>query len=190
MARGAPSLVRPHGANPSKAHDKLDDVAILEPERAAQVVLRDHLEDIRVMRADRHDHCAIDVPDRRKETFRTAERPSNGVETGDLNPGALLENLQLRKIRARDLQVQRAFVWFEPELLAELVFVPFLPHVERALAQPARDGPGDRERFFDLEDSLVVGVLLPQDLSAARRESDPLAARREVARDESFSDQL
>src|SRR5881296_436747 len=142
------------------------------------------------MRADRHDHCAIDVPDRRKETFRTAERPSNGVETGDLNPGALLENLQLRKIRARDLQVQRAFVWFEPELLAELVFVPFLPHVERALAQPARDGPGDRHRFFDLENPLVVGILLPQDLSAARRESDSLAARRQVARDQSFSDQL
>src|SRR5881409_4009421 len=142
------------------------------------------------MRADRHDHCAIDVPDRRKETFRTAERPSNGVETGDLNPGALLEDLQLRKIRARDLQVQRAFVWFEPELLAELVFVPFLPHVERALVQPARDGPGDRHRFFDLENPLVVRVLLPDDLPAARRQSDPLAAGREVSGDQTLPDKL
>src|SRR2546428_12373478 len=132
------------------------------------------------MRADRHDQCAIDLPDRRKETFRTAERPSNGVETGHLNPGALLENLQLRKLRARDLQVQRAFVWFDPELLAELVLVPFLPHVERALAKATRDGRRDRHRFFDLENPPVVGGLFPEHFSAPRRESDPLAARREV----------
>src|SRR3989441_1628777 len=174
----------------SKAHDQLDDVAILEPERAAKVVLRDHLEDIRVMRADRHDHRAIHVTDGREETLRAAERPSRGVEAGDLDPGALLEDLQLREIRARDFQVQGAFVRLEPELLAELVFVPFLPHVERAFAQPARDGPGDRQRFFDFKNPLVIGVLLPQDFSAPRRESDPLAARRQVARDESFSDQL
>src|SRR3989441_4029182 len=142
------------------------------------------------MRADRHDHRAIDVTDGREETLRAAERPSRGVEAGDLDPGALLEDLQLREIRARDLQVQGAFVGLEPELLAELVFVPFLPHVERALAQPARDGPGDRQRFFDFKNPLVIGVLLPQDFSAPRRESDPLAARRQVARDESFSDQL
>src|SRR5437879_9725882 len=86
----------------SKAHDELDDIAILEPERAAKVVLRDHLEDIRVMRADRHDDRAVDVPDRREETFRTAERASRGVEARDLDPGALLEDLQLREIRARD----------------------------------------------------------------------------------------
>src|SRR3989454_336627 len=174
----------------SKTHDELDDVAILEPERAAKVVLRDHLEHIRVMRADRHDHRAIHVTDRREETFRTAERASRSVEARDLDPRALLEDLELREIRARDLQVQRAFVRFEPELLAELVFVPFLPHVEGALAKATRDSPRDRHRFFDLENPLVVGVLLPEHFSAARRESDPLAARREVARDESFSDQL
>src|SRR3989449_10935803 len=116
-------------ANVSQADDELDDVAILEPERAAKIVLRDHLEDVRVMRADRHDHRAIDVTDRREETFRAAERPSRGVEARDLDPGTLLEDLQLRKIRARDLQVQGAFVRFEPELLAELVFVPLLTHV-------------------------------------------------------------
>src|SRR5437867_8837948 len=45
-------------------------------------------------------------------------------------------------------------------------------------------------RFLDLENPLVVGVLLPEHFSAARRESDPLAARRQVARDQSFPDQL
>src|SRR3989441_9062765 len=139
----------------SKAHDQLDDVAMLEPERAAKVVLRNHFEDVRVMRADRHDHRAIDVTDGREETFRAAERPSRGVEAGDLDPRALLEDLQLREIRARDLQVQGAFVRFEPELLAELVFVPFLAHVEGALAKATRDGPRDRHRFFDLENPLV-----------------------------------
>src|SRR5881296_3001596 len=108
-------------ADVSQADDKLDDVAILEPERAAEVVLRDHLEDIRVMRADRHDHRAIHVTDRRQETLRTAERPSRSVEARDFNPGALLEDLQLREVRARDLQIQGAFVRLEPELLAELV---------------------------------------------------------------------
>src|SRR5207245_5544498 len=94
--------VRNARCGPSKAHDQLDDVAILEPERAAKVVLRDHLEDIRVVRANRHDHRAIDMPDRREKTFRSTERASCGVEAGDLDPGALLEDLQLREIRARD----------------------------------------------------------------------------------------
>src|SRR5947209_18453746 len=97
------------------------------------------------MRADRHDHRAIDVTDGREETLRAAERPSRGVEAGDLDPGALLEDLQLREIRARDLQVQGAFVGLEPELLAELVFVTFLLHVECSFAQPATYGPGDRQ---------------------------------------------
>src|SRR2546426_11662438 len=182
--------VRNARCGPSKAHDELDDVAILEPERAAKIVLRDHLEDVRVMRADRHDHRAIDVTDRREETFRAAERPSRGVEARDLDPGTFLEDLQLRKIRARDLQVQGAFVRFEPELLAKLVFVPFLTHVERAFMQSARDGSRDRQRFFDLENPLVIGVFLPQHFSTARRESDPLAACREVARDQSVSNEL
>src|SRR5213593_1690610 len=124
-------------ADVSQDDDELDDVAILETERAAKIVLRDHLEDVRVMRADRHDHRAIHVTDRREETLRTAERPSCGVEASDLDPGTFLEDLQLRKIRARDLQVQGAFVRFEPEFLAELVFVSFLTHVERAFMQSA-----------------------------------------------------
>src|SRR2546425_1551946 len=174
----------------SQRRDQLDDVAILQSERAAKVVLRDHLEYVCMVRSDRHDHGAVDVAHRREETFRTAERPPRGLEGSDLDARSLLEDLQLREIRARDLQVQGAFVRLEPELLPELVFVPFLPHVERALAQPARDGPGDRQRFFDFKNPLVIGVLLPQDFSAPRRESDPLAARRQVARDESLSDQL
>src|SRR5881628_4270123 len=120
------------------------------------------------MRADRHDYRAIHVTDRREKTFRTAERASRGVEACDLDPRALLEDLQLREIRARDLQVQGAFVRFEPELLAELVFVPFLTHVERAFMQSARDGSRDCQRLFDLENPLVVGVFLPQHFSTAR----------------------
>src|SRR5207245_7157617 len=37
---------------------------------------------------------------------------------------------------------------------------------------------------------LVVRVLLPEDLPATRREPNPLTARREVAGDEPFADQL
>src|SRR2546427_4097029 len=177
-------------ADVSQADDELDDIAILETERAAKIVLRDHLEDVRVMRADRHDHRAIDVTDRRGDTLRAAERPSRRVEARDLDPGTLLEDLQLRKIRARDLQVQGAFVRFEPELLAELIFVPFLTHVKRAFMQSARDGSRDCKRFFDFKNPLAVGVFFPQHFSAAGGESDPLAARREVARDQSVSDQL
>src|SRR5437867_8667479 len=119
------------------------------------------------MRADRHDYRAIHVTDRREETFRTPERPSRGVEARDLDSRALLEDLQLREIRARDLQVQGAFVRFEPELLAELIFVPLLTHVERTLMQSARDGSRNRQRLFDFKNPLVVGVFFPQHFSAA-----------------------
>src|SRR5439155_88420 len=128
--------------------------------------------------------------DRREEALRAAERPPGGFEGCDLDAGALLEDLQFREIRARDLEVQCAFVRVEPELLAELVLVSLLPHVEGALAQAARDGPGDRHRFFDLEYPLVVRVLLPDDLPAARRQSDPLAAGREVSGDQTLPDKL
>src|SRR5437667_4661846 len=174
----------------SEAHDELDDVAILQSERTAKVVLRDDFEDVRMVRADRHDHRAVHVTDRREEALRAAERPPGGFKARDLDAGALLEDLQFREIRARDLEVPCAFVRLEPELLAELVLVSLLPHVEGALAQAARDGPGDRHRYFDREYPLLVRVLLPDDLPAARRQSDPLAAGREVSGDQTLPDKL
>src|SRR5713226_6996630 len=118
-------------ANRSEAHNQLDDVAILQPEGPAEVVLRDDLEDVRVVRADRHDDRAVYVADRREEAFRAAERAPGGFEARDLDARTILENLQFREVRAPDFEVQRAFVRLEPELLAELVLVSFLPHVER-----------------------------------------------------------
>src|SRR6059036_1764079 len=143
-----------------------------------------------MVRADRHDDRAVDMADRREEAFRASERPPGGFEACDLDARTVLENLQFREIRAPNLEVQRALVRLEPELLAELVLVAFLAHVERALTEAARDGPRNRHRLLDLEDPLVVRVLLPEDLPAARGETDPLATCREVPGDESFSDQL
>src|SRR3989475_1967015 len=143
-----------------------------------------------MVRADRHDDRAVDMADRREEAFRAAERATRGLEACDLDARTILENLQFREIRAPDLEVQRALVRLEPELLAELVFVSFLSHVERALVEAARDGPGDRDRLLDLEDPLVVRVLLPEDLATPRREADPLTARRQVGGGEPFPGQL
>src|SRR5438128_1781875 len=134
-----------------------------------------------MVRADGHDHRAVHVTNGGEKALRATERPSGGFEPRDLDAGTLLENLQFREVRARDLEVQGALVRFEPELLAELVLVSLLPHVEGALAKSARDGAGDRHRFFDFEYPLIVRVLLPEDFPAARCESDSLAAGREVA---------
>src|SRR5207247_10250608 len=94
----------------SEAHDELDDVAILQSERTAKVVLRDDFEDVRMVRADRHDHRAVHVTDRREQARRATERPPGGFEACDLDARALLDGLQLRELRARDLEVQGAFV--------------------------------------------------------------------------------
>src|SRR3989475_1150869 len=139
-------------------------------------MLRDHFEDVRVVCADRHDHGAVHQADRRQETLRAPERASARFESGDLDPRAVLEDLELREVRTRDLQIQRALVRLEPELLPKLVSVPFLSHVERALPEATRDRPRDRHRLFDFENPLVVGVLLADDIVPARRESDPLPA--------------
>src|SRR2546425_10604203 len=163
---------------PSEAHEEFDDVAVLQPEGAAEEMLRDHFEDVRVVGADRHDHGAVHEADRRQETLRAPERASARFESGDLDPRAVLEDLELREVRTRDLQIQRALVRLEPELLPKLVSVPFLSHVERALPEATRDRPRDRHRLFDFENPLVVGVLLADDIVPARRESDPLPAGR------------
>src|SRR5947209_10976005 len=55
---------------PSEAHEEFDDVAVLQPEGAAEEMLRDHFEDVRVVGADRHDHGAVHKADRRQETLR------------------------------------------------------------------------------------------------------------------------
>src|SRR5256712_8863282 len=161
---------------PSEAHEELDDVAVLQPEGAAEEMLRDHLEDVGVVGADRHDHGAVHQANRRQETLRAPERASARFESGDLDPRAVLEDLELREVRTRDFQVQRALVRLEPELLPELVSVALLSHVERALPEATRDRPRDRHRLFDFENPLVVGVLLADDIAPARRESDPLPA--------------
>src|SRR2546428_7589044 len=145
-------------------------------------MLRDHFEDVRVVGADRHDHGAVHEADRRQETLRAPERASARFESGDLDPRRVLEDLELREVRTRDLQIQRALVRLEPELLPKLVSVPFLSHVERALPEATRDRPRDRHRLFDFENPLVVGVLLADDIVPARRESDPLPAGRAGAR--------
>src|SRR5256712_10519208 len=161
---------------PSEAHEEFDDVAVLQPEGAAEEMLRDHFEDVRVVGADRHDHDAVHEADRRQESLRAPERASARFESGDLEPWAVLEDLELREVRTRDLQIQRALVRLEPELLPKLVSVPFLSHVERALPEATRDRPRDRHRLLDLENPLVVCVLLADDIAPARRESDPLPA--------------
>src|SRR5437867_3833528 len=175
---------------PSEAHQEFDDVPVLQPEGAAEEMLRDHFEDVRVVGADRHDDGAVHEADRREETLRAPERASARLESGDLNPRAVLEDLELREVRTRDLQIQRALVRLEPEFLPELVSVAFLSHVERALTEATRDRPRDRHRLFDLENPLVVGVLLADDIAPARRESDPLPAGREVSRDQALPDQF
>src|SRR5438128_7399407 len=175
---------------PSEAHEELDDVAVLQPEGAAEEMLRDHLDDVRVVGADRHDHGAVHQANRRQETLRAPERAATRLESGDLDPRAVLEDLELREVRTRDLQIQCALVRLEPELLPELVSVAFLSHVERALTEATRDRPRDRHRLFDLENPLVVGVLLADDIAASRRESNPLPARREVSRDQALADQF
>src|SRR3990172_3546722 len=166
-----------------EGHDELDNVPVLQPERIPEVVLRNHLEHVRVMRADRHDHRTVHMAGGREEALRAAERAAPGLESRDLNPGRLLEDLELRKVRTVNLQVQRALVWLEPELLAELVPVPFLAHVERAFADAARDGARDRQGLFRLEAPLIVRVFLAQHVRAARREPDPLPPGRQVAGD-------
>src|SRR2546426_4766708 len=175
---------------PSEAREEFDDVAVLQPEGAAEEMLRDHFEDVRVVGADRHDHGAVHKTDRRQETLRAPERASARFESGDLDPRAVLEDLELREVRTRDLQIQRALVRLEPELLPELVSVPFLSHVERALPEATRDRPRDRHRLFDFENPLVVGVLLADDIAPARRESDPLPAGREGSRGQAPADQF
>src|SRR2546427_5733187 len=175
---------------PSEAHEEFDDVAVLQPEGAAEEMLRDHFEDVRVVGADRHDHGAVHKADRRQEALRAPERASARLESGDLDPRAVLEDLELREVRTRDLQIQRALVRLEPELLPKLVSVPFLSHVERALPEATRDRPRDRHRLFDFENPLVVGVLLADDIAPARRESDPLPAGREGSRDPALAGQF
>src|SRR3989441_10537921 len=175
---------------PSEAHEELDDVAVLQPEGSAEEMLRDHLEDVGVVGADRHDHGAVHQANRRQETLRAPERASARLESGDLDPRAVLEDLELREVRTRDFQVQRALVRLEPELLPKLVSVAFLSHVERALAEATRDGPRDCHRLFDLENPLVVGVLLADDIAASRRESDPLPAGRAGSPDPPPPDQF
>jgi len=98
-------------------------------------MLGDDFEDVCVVRADRHDHGAVHVSDRREETFCPAERSASRFESSDLDPWGVLKDLQFRKVWARDLQVQRALVRFEPELLPELLLVAFLAHVEGAFAE-------------------------------------------------------
>src|SRR5437899_10395938 len=145
---------------PSEGHEEFDDVAVVQPEGAAGEMLLDHAEDVRVVGADRHDHGAVHKTDRRQETLRAPERASARFESGDLNPRPVLEDLELREVRTRDLQIQRALVRLAPELLPNLVSVPFLSHVARALPAATRDRPRDRHRLFAFEHPLVVAALL------------------------------
>src|SRR5216117_4425526 len=153
-------------------------------------MLRDHLEDVRVVRANRHDYGAIHVACRRQEALRSAERTASRLEARDLDAGAVLKDLHLRQIGSRHLQVQRAFVRLEPEFLAELVSVALLAHVERALAEAARQGARDRQRLFEFEDALIVCVFFPQDFTAAGSETNPLTTGREVPGDEAVPNQF
>jgi len=77
-----------------------------------------------VVRADRHDHGAVHVSIVARKHF--APRTFGlRFESSDLDPWGVLKDLQFRKVWARDLQVQRALVRFEPELLPELLLVAF-----------------------------------------------------------------
>src|SRR2546428_6715509 len=137
-------------------------------------MLRARLEALGMMCPDRHDHGAVHMTRGRQETLRSAERPAARLEARDLDPWGVLKDLHLRQVRSVHLQVQRALVRLEPQFLAELLPVAFLPHVEGALAKSARQGAGNRERLPELEDPLVVGVLLAQDPAAAWGATDPL----------------
>src|SRR3989454_12676021 len=97
-----------------------------------------------MVRADRHDHRAVDVANGREEAFRAAESATRGVEACDLDARTVLEDLQFCKNRAPDLGIQRALVLLEPELLAVLVLVAFLATLTPALAVAALDDPGNR----------------------------------------------
>src|SRR5947208_13897991 len=92
----------------------------------------------------------------REETFRAAEGAARGFEARDLDPRALLKDLQPRQVRAAALQIQRPLVRLEPELLAELALVASLPQVEGALHEAAGDGPRDRHGLLHLLAPLVV----------------------------------
>src|SRR5439155_1163709 len=119
-----------------------------------------------------------------------AEGTAPRLEARDLDAGAVLKDLHLRQIGPRHLQVQRAFVRLEPEFLAELVSVALLAHVERALAEAARQGTRDRQRLFEFEDALIVCVFFPEDFTAAGSETNPLTTGLEVPGDEAVPNQF
>src|SRR3972149_2221426 len=156
-------------------------VSVPDFELRPHVDAGDQLEVVRVVRAERQDHRALHAVDRSGEHLRAAERAASVREPLDRDPGLVPEDLELRELAALHAQVQGALEGLVPELAAELLSVPALLHVERALAEAARGGAADRQAPVHLEDPMVVRVLLPQELEALRGHADALLPRRQVA---------
>src|SRR5437773_6322446 len=136
------------------------------------------------MGPDGQDHRAIHPLQLGAEHLRPAECAPRGLEPVDRRALLPEEDDELRELRPGDLQVQRALVRLEPELLPELVLVSLLAHVERALTETARGAASDRDAIPKFEDPEVVRVLPLERLETLRSDFHPLLPARKVPLDQ------
>src|SRR5436309_12749843 len=170
---------------PSQFNIERDWVTLSDSQLASEEILRDDLEDVRVVRADREDHGALDPFHLRAEHLRSANGSAGGLEPVNWEPLLPEKDHELRELRARHLETQGSLVGLVPELLAELILVPSLAHVERALPEAARRPARDRHAVPRLEDPDVVRVLPLKRLQPLRRDLHPLLPTSKVPLDES-----